>query len=423
MAPPAQKTAPRAAASNATFRIEQAFSVPFAYDVVFSRDALDPANPTLVDAIARREPARRHRVLPIVDAGLAAAWPELGGWLTAYFTRHAARLELVAPLTPVVGGEAVKNDPEIIARLLALFQTHHLDRHSFVMVLGGGAVLDAVGFAAATAHRGLRVVRVPTTVLSQNDSGVGVKNGVNLFGAKNFVGTFAPPFAVVNDARFLERLPARDRIAGLAEAVKVALIRDAGFFAALEAAAPALASFGLDRTGALDPAGALDAIEEVIRRCATLHLRHIATGGDPFELGSARPLDYGHWAAHKLESMTGHELRHGEAVAIGIVLDARYAFERGLLADADCERIYALVGALGLPRWHDALAIHAAGGRLAVLAGLDEFREHLGGELTVTLLRGIGEAVEVNEIDAALVEKSVAWLRARAPAGSSIVGS
>jgi 3-dehydroquinate synthase len=407
LAPPAQKPAStRARASHATLRIEQAFSVPFAYDVVFSRDALDPANPTLVDAFTRREPARRHRVLPVVDAGLAAAWPELGGWLTAYFTRHAARLELVAPPASVVGGEAAKNDPAIIARLLALFQEHHMDRHSFVMVLGGGAVLDAVGFAAATAHRGLRVVRVPTTVLSQNDSGVGVKNGVNLFGAKNFVGTFAPPFAVVNDARFLERLPARDRVAGLAEAVKVALIRDAAFFAALEAAAPALARFDLDAT------------EDVIRRCATLHLRHIATGGDPFELGSARPLDYGHWAAHKLESMTGHELRHGEAVAIGLVLDSRYAVERGLLPEADCERIFSVIQALGLPRWHAALAIHAAGGRLAVLDGLDEFREHLGGALTVTLLRGIGEAVEVNEIDAALVAKSIAWMRARAAAGS-----
>jgi 3-dehydroquinate synthase len=391
-----------ASASLAPLRIEQSFSVPFTYDVAFSRDALDPANPTLVDALTRREPARRHRVLPVVDAGLAGAWPELTGWLTAYFTRHADRLELVAPPTRVVGGEAAKNDPEVVPRLHALFHEHHLDRHSFVLVLGGGAVQDAVGFAAATCHRGLRVVRVPTTVLSQNDSGVGVKNGVNLFGAKNFVGAFAPPFAVVNDARFLERLPARDRVAGLAEAVKVALIRDAAFFAALEAAAPALARFELDAT------------EEIIRRCAALHLGHIASGGDPFELGSARPLDFGHWAAHKLESMTGHELRHGEAVAIGIVLDSRYAFERGLLAQADFDRIFALVGALGLPRWHDALAIRAAGGRLAVLDGLDEFREHLGGALTVTLVRRVGDALEVNEIDAALVERAAAWLRARA---------
>jgi 3-dehydroquinate synthase len=385
-------------------RFQQAFSVPFAYEVIFTRDALDPRNDALVDAIARLEPARRHRVMPVVDAGLAAAFPELGGWLTAYFTRHAERLELVAPPEPVPGGEDAKNDPGIVARLHELFQRHHLDRHSFVLVLGGGAVLDAVGYAAATAHRGLRVVRMPTTVLSQNDSGVGVKNGVNLRGSKNFVGTFSPPFAVVSDARFLERLPRRDRVAGLAEAVKVALIRDGAFFDALEAAALDLATLDLDAT------------EDVVRRCAELHLRHIATGGDPFELGSARPLDFGHWAAHKLESMTAHELRHGEAVAIGIVLDSRYAALAGLLSEADADRVHRVVGALGLPRWHDALAIRATGGGLAVLAGLDEFREHLGGELTVTLLRGIGRAVEVHEMDPALIEQAVAWMRANASA-------
>ena len=201
--------------------------MPFAYDVTFTRDALAPDNGALLEAFTRGDPGRRHRVLPVVDAGLAAAWPELSGWVTAYFTRHAEHLELVALPEAVVGGEAAKNDPRVVERLHALFHEHHMDRHSFVLVLGGGAVQDAAGFAAATAHRGLRTVRMPTTVLAQNDSGVGVKNGVNRFGAKNFVGTFAPPFAVVNDARFLERLPARDRIAGLAEAVKVALIRDA----------------------------------------------------------------------------------------------------------------------------------------------------------------------------------------------------
>ncbi|HVU49415.1 MAG TPA: 3-dehydroquinate synthase [Polyangia bacterium] len=382
--------------------MRQSFSVPFEYDVTFTRDAFAPDNGALLEAFTRREPARRHRVLPIVDSGLAAAYPELPGWLTAYFTRHAERLELVAPPALVVGGEAAKNDPQVVARLHALFHEHHLDRHSFALVVGGGAVQDAAGFAAATCHRGLRTVRVPTTVLSQNDSGVGVKNGVNLLGSKNFVGSFAPPFAVVNDARFLERLPRRDRLAGLAEVIKVALIRDGAFFASVEADAGALAALDLDAT------------EEVVRRCAALHLRHIATGGDPFELGSARPLDFGHWTAHKLESMTAHELRHGEAVAIGIVLDSRYAALAGLLAEADFTRIHAVVRRLGLPSWHDALAIRAAGGRLAVLDGLREFREHLGGELTVTLVRGIGHALEVHEMDAALVEEAIVWMRAAA---------
>ena len=395
---------PPAPASLPLTRIHQSFSVPFEYDVAFTRGALAPDNPALLDAFTRREPARRHRVLPIVDAGLASVYPELAGWLTAYFTRYAGRLELVAPPVLVVGGEAAKNDPQVVPRLHALFHEHHMDRHSFALVLGGGAVQDAAGFAAATCHRGLRVVRVPTTVLSQNDSGVGVKNGVNLFGAKNFVGAFAPPFAVVNDACFLERLPRRERLAGLAEAIKVALIRDEGFFASIECAADALATLDLDET------------EQVVRRCAALHLRHIATGGDPFELGSARPLDFGHWAAHKLESMTAHELRHGEAVALGIVLDSRYAVEAGLLAEADGARIHSLMGRLGLPTWHDALAIRAGGGRFAVLDGLDEFREHLGGDLTVTLVSGVGRAVEVHGMDAALIEKAIAWMRGAATA-------
>src|SRR5262249_48180532 len=153
-------------------------------------------------------------------------------------------------------------------------------------------VLDAVGLVAATSHRGIRLIRVPTTVLAQNDSGVGVKNAVNLKGSKNFIGTFAPPFAVLNDLALIGNLPAREKIAGMAEAVKVALIRDAAFFQWLEQNIDALSLF--ERP----------AMAYMIRRCAEIHMRQIAEGGDPFESGSARPLDFGHWSAHKLESLT-----------------------------------------------------------------------------------------------------------------------
>jgi 3-dehydroquinate synthase len=276
-----------------------------------------------------------------------------------------------------------------------------MDRHSFVLVVGGGSVQDAAGFAAATAHRSLRIVRMPTTVLAQNDSGVGVKNGINAFGVKNFLGTFVPPFAVINDVRFLERLPARDRIAGLAEAVKVALIRDAEFFSWLEAHAAPLA------------AGDLDTTATMIRRSAELHMHHIASGGDPFEQGSARPLDFGHWAAHKLEALTAHELRHGEAVAIGLLLDSRYAMEIGLLSVPAFERIVTLLARLGLKGWHDALAARDPSGRLAVLVGLDDFREHLGGDLTITLIRDIGHAVDLHAMDESRIETVLAWMRTR----------
>jgi 3-dehydroquinate synthase len=380
-------------------RIQQRFSAAFEYEVVFTRDALDPSNAVLVESLSRAEPTRQHSVLAVLDEGLESAWPELRGWLVSYFAFHNERIALRGPPETIPGGEAAKNDTAIIDRLHALFHRQHLDRHSFVLILGGGAVQDAVGYAAATAHRGIRAVRMPTTVLSQNDSGVGVKNGVNRFGAKNFIGTFVPPFAVINDHRFLERLPVRERVAGLAEAIKVALIRDPLFFSALEANAPALADF--------DSA----AMTTAIRRSAELHLRHIATGGDPFEQGSARPLDFGHWAAHKLESLTQHELRHGEAVAIGMLLDSRYSVEAKLLTEADFARIFRLVTSVGLPRWHPALRTAGDRGRPAILDGLDEFREHLGGELTVTLLRGIGHAVDVHEMSDALVERALSWLR------------
>ncbi len=243
---------------------------------------------------------------------------------------------------------------------------------------------------------------MPTTVLAQNDSGVGVKNAINAFGVKNLLGTFAPPFAVINDSAFLDTLPPRDKLAGIAEAVKVALIRDREFFLWLERNAEALARF------------APNALDALIVRCAELHMRQIAHGGDPFERGSARPLDYGHWSAHKLETLTRHELRHGEAVAIGIALDARYSVLAGHLAEGEDERVVRLLRQLGFKLWDAALDLKDEKGKRRVLAGLADFQEHLGGELTVTLLAGIGKGVEVHEIDAARVDEAVRWLRRQA---------
>jgi 3-dehydroquinate synthase len=279
---------------------------------------------------------------------------------------------------------------------------HRIDRHSYVIAIGGGAVLDAVGLVAAVTHRGVRLIRVPTTVLAQDDSGVGVKNGVNLYGVKNFCGTFAPPFAVLNDLDLLTRLSERDKIAGIAEAVKVALIRDGAFFAWLESNADALITF--ERT----------ALAQMIRRCAELHMRQIAHGGDPFETGSARPLDYGHWSAHKLESLTKHHLRHGEAVAIGIALDARYSVLAALLAEGQDGRICALLEHFGFRLWHPAVEARRPDGGLALFEGLREFREHLGGELTVTLLDDIGCGIEVHAIDETRMLAAIDWLKERA---------
>jgi 3-dehydroquinate synthase len=396
---------PETAARLHTETVMQRFAVAYEYPVAFTAHLFDPRNPLLAETIARIEPDRRHRCLVFLDDGLAASRPGLSDEIAAYARHHAGRIELVAPPVPVPGGEVVKNDLHFVERMQRLIFDHRLDRHSFVIAVGGGAMLDAVGLVAATSHRGLRLIRVPTTVLAQNDSGVGVKNAVNLYEVKNFCGTFAPPFAVLNDADFIAMLPPRERIAGMAEAVKVALIRDAGFFRWLERHADGLVLS--------EPA----AMAWMIRRCAELHMRQIAQGGDPFETGSARPLDFGHWAAHKLEALTRHHLRHGEAVAIGIALDARYSVLAGLLAPGEELRIAALLEHLGFRLYHPALAQRQGGdGPLAVLAGLREFREHLGGELTVTLLAGIGRGIEVHAMDEELVAAAIAWLQDRSAA-------
>jgi 3-dehydroquinate synthase len=377
----------------------QRFEVAYAYPVVFTRDVLDRSNDALVWAVARDDLRKRHRCYAVIDGGLDDAWPELRAHLEGYVEAHRQHLELVAEPLVIPGGEAAKNDPRLVADMQLRFGEAGLDRHAYVLIFGGGAVLDAAGYAAATTHRGLRVVRLPSTVLAQNDAGIGVKNGVNALGTKNYLGTFAVPAAVVNDITLLETLSMRDRIAGMAEAVKVGLIRDAAFFGWLENNREALARF--DESAA----------EHMIRRCAELHLDHIRGSGDPFETGSARPLDYGHWAAHKLEALSAHRLRHGEAVAIGMLLDARYAATVGTLPQADFDRIARLLGVLGLPRWHDALAQTDHTGARQLLAGLDEFREHLGGELTITLLQAIGRGVEVHEVDRDAILHSIDWMR------------
>jgi 3-dehydroquinate synthase len=391
---PAQSEAPEGA-------YVQRFSVTYEFPVFFTRGLFSAGSPVFLQTLRRLEPNRRHRFVVFIDDQVSEAWPALRSQIETYARQHSDALELVAPVIEIPGGEAAKNDMSLVVSLQRQLLDLGMDRHSFVVGVGGGALLDLIGYVAASTHRGVRHVRVPTTVLAQNDSGVGVKNGVNAFGVKNFVGAFAPPFAVLNDLDFIDTLSRRDKIAGMAEAVKVALIRDAAFFEWLEANSAALVS--------CEP----HAMTHMIRHCAELHMRHIATSGDPFEYGSARPLDYGHWSAHKLEAMTRHDLRHGEAVAIGLVLDARYAVLRGMLAHGVEERICRLLHKLGFALWHPVLEARESGGSLKILDGLREFREHLGGELTVTLLEGIGRGVEVHEIDVSLMGKAVAWLKYR----------
>ncbi len=379
----------------------QRFTVPYEYPVYFTDKLFAIDNPVLLQTLTRLEPQKRHRIIAFVDSGLLEARPQLSTEVEDYARAHATSIELVTHPVAMPAGEKLKSDLHFIEQMQKAIAEHHIDRHSYVLGIGGGALLDAVGLVAATSHRGIRHIRIPTTVLAQNDSGVGVKNSVNLFGQKNYIGTFAPPFAVLNDYDYIRGLPERDKIAGMAEAVKVALIRDTGFYHWLEKHADDLAVFR-------EPE-----MRYMIKRCAELHMQQIARGGDPFESGSARPLDYGHWAAHKLEILTRYHVRHGEAVAIGLALDTHYSVLNGLLPQGDDLKVCYLLEHLGFKLWHSGLEIKTPDGELEILRGLREFREHLGGELTITLLQSLGQGIEVHSMDADLVRQSIAWLKQR----------
>ncbi|WP_419658525.1 AroB: 3-dehydroquinate synthase [Desulfosarcina variabilis str. Montpellier] len=372
--------------------IEQRFSIQYRFSVFFDRKVFKEENPLLASTLMQGGP-KRHHVLCVVDSGLLDAHPSLCEQIDAYAAKHQDVMQLCTPILVAQGGERCKNEPTIIETLLKSVREHHLCRHSYILAIGGGAVLDAVGYGAAIAHRGLRLIRMPTTVLAQNDAGIGVKNSINLLGRKNFIGTFAPPVAVINDFSFLETLSPRQRRAGMAEAVKVALIKDPSFFNALYDQRSDLARFRPQ------------SMEEMIYRCAALHMQHTGNGGDPFELGSARPLDFGHWSAHKLEEITRGRLNHGEAVSIGMALDSLYANRCNMIEDGELQQILALLGDLELPCYDPALS------EMDVAAALGEFREHLGGELAITLLTGIGSKKEVDHIDAALMERCIEALR------------
>jgi 3-dehydroquinate synthase len=376
----------------------QKIVVRHAFPVVFTRHLFSPRNPALAAALARGGAGRCHRCLVLLDQGVLRAFPQLPGQIRAYFEAQAGAVHLVRPPLALPGGEAIKQSSQSVRRMVEALRTGNICRHSFCIAVGGGAFLDAAGLAAALFHRGVRLVRVPTTALAQCDSGVGVKNAINYAGSKNLLGTFAPPYAVLNDADFINTLPLPLLLDGIAEAIKVAAIKDGAFFRNIARAAPRIRKRDLP------------VIQRILKRCALLHLDHIATSGDPYELGTARPLDYGHWAAHKLELLSKHRVSHGHAVAAGIALDALYAAGLGLLPERQALRLVATLRACGLPVYAPEMSKTDRRGRLCILDGLEEFRAHLGGELTLTLPSPLGSRTEIHSVDESLMGDCIAAL-------------
>lgn len=376
------------------------FSVDYRFSVQMTRDVFAADNQLLAELLTPPAGARPVRALVYIDERVAEAFPLLSRQIHAWFALHESRgIRLAANPEIVSGGEAAKGSFAIVERVGRTCHDLGICRHSYIVIIGGGAVLDAVGFAASLVHRGIRQIRLPTTTLAQGDAGLGVKNAINAFGAKNFLGTFTPPRAIINDSRFLEAQDDRSWRAGVAEAVKVAAIKDAAFMHELVALTPRIA------------ARDLAALERVVLRSAELHLDHITQAGDPFEQGSSRPLDFGHWSAHRLEVLTTHRLLHGEAVAIGVALDLLYAVELGRITRAEADLGLGILSGVGFRLWDEVLDLRDGQGRRLVYAGLEQFREHLGGELTLAMPDGLGRQRDINTFDEAACERALAILK------------
>lgn len=369
--------------------IQQTFKVEYNHKLYFTNHLFEASNSLFADIVKSYNEAR-VKVLFIVDEGVAKAHPSIQNDITAYCKLYSSQIEFKS-IIMVSGGEQVKIGNQHLDQVLQGINDFNICRHSFVAVIGGGAVIDMVGYACAIAHRGVKLIRIPTTVLAQNDSAVGVKNSINHFGKKNFLGTFALPYAIINDSAFLETLNQRDWISGIAEAIKVALIKDKSFYDAIDHVSEKLRNRDME------------SMQYVIYKCAELHMEHITQGGDPFENGSSRPLDFGHWAAHKMEHMTNYSIRHGEAVAVGMAIDLVYAHKIGLIDQDTLDAILKVIENVGFD-----LKLPIPEHQIdALIDGIEEFREHLGGILTITLISEIGKKYDVNEIDTVKMKEAV----------------
>jgi len=294
-----------------------------------------------------------------------------------------------APVLSIGCGEAVKT-LETATDLYETLLSLEADRSTFILGIGGGIVCDVTGFVASTFMRGLRFGFVATTLLAQVDASVGGKNGVNLEGYKNLIGTFNQPEFVLCDMQLLQTLPEAEVINGMAEIVKHALIADAGLFAFLEEQGQSALS--------LDPA----IIERLVRDSVVIKSGVVSR--DERETGERRKLNFGHTFGHALEKVSG--LSHGEAVSVGMVLAASLSVRRGRLAAAAHDRVIRLLRSLRLP-----CTAPAAVGRVVDAVLKDKKRE--ADRIHFVMLEDIGRAV-VEDI-------SIAELKAAAAAFECIL--
>ncbi|MEO6152744.1 MAG: 3-dehydroquinate synthase [Croceibacterium sp.] len=326
----------------------------------------------LADLPAQCGPLLRKRAVPVVtDANVAAHWR---GTIEAALTGGGFEPRWLT-LEPGEGAKSWAGLERVMDWLLA----QEVERGDHVLALGGGVIGDLTGFAAAILKRGCGFIQLPTTLLAQVDSSVGGKTAINTAAGKNLVGAFHQPALVLADLDTLATLPPRELRAGYAEVIKYGILGDPVFFKWCEGNGPALL------------AGDRAAQEYAVT--ASVRAKANAVAADERETTGVRALlNLGHTFGHALEAETGFSSRllHGEAVALGMVLAARYSARRGYIPDHDAARVASAIAAAGLPSELTGLKLSATGPALAAHMLHDKKMD--AGTLPFVLLRGIGEA-------------------------------
>lgn len=377
--------------------IKQSFKIDFNYNIFFTKNLFDIKNKLLIN-ILNKEDKNKKKILIFIDRNVAKLHKTLLKNIQLYTDKYKNHINLKCHPILITGGEKIKNHYLLAKCIYNIINKYKICRKSYIMAIGGGTIQDLIGYIASTAHRGIKLIRIPTTVLSQDDSGIGVKNGINFLNKKNFIGCFDIPFAVINDFTFLKSLNNKILIEGISEAIKVSLIKDETLFHYIEKYTKQITERKQEY------------LEEIIYNCAKLHAEHISKNGDPFEKLSSRPLDFGHWSAHKIESLSKYKISHGNAVSIGIALDCTYSYLIKLLSKLEWKRIIKTLINLNLPIYSKELTIIKNNNQI-IFNGIEEFREHLGGKLTITLIKKIGNKLDVHHINKFLYKKSIKILK------------
>jgi 2-epi-5-epi-valiolone synthase len=271
-----------------------------------------------------------------------------------------------------------------------------LSRHGLIIGVGGGIALDLAGMAASVFRRGVGYIRVPTTLVGLVDVAVGIKHGVNAFGRKNLLGSFYPPIASISDYSFLTTLPECEIACGMAEIVKVALVRDEDLLQQIEQYGEQLLAscFQLPESAA----------HEIALRAETLMMEELAP--NLFESNLARLVDFGHTFSPKIETASNYRISHGQAVALDLLLSTAISANKGICEQSLFTRLSILLGALHLPIWHSEIPSAEE-----LCAAVQNARQQRGGELNLVVPRAPGCAVFLQDVERGEIEKALQQMR------------